>query len=405
MIWACLLALTVLTTASIRARQEFLTPTSAFSALWILGSVFVVVLSGDDIGFEAAALIIGAAGLLFLGEQLVPQAGSESGGRPELRRAARWYWLLTAIGMIGAAWKLRVSYAFAGDLESMVTSTALRGAITSADLPFPSLATALASCMYLAAAVSGFLCQDRPRPRHFVHFVPALLDSVAIAGRGSFLIVSLITLVGCALTWQGSVRGAALRIGSAALGVLVLVGVLSLAIGRTSTLLENAWEYTVAPLYGLREYLSIRPPPSEGLTIVNGLTSKLGASQYDAGEFVWATSFTSNVSSGFQELMHDFGAWGILLFLPFALVAAYSHRQAQIMGRWAPYAIAVSLYSFLGYFYFVSLSAFLPGWWLLLASGIGTGLYQSIQRRVMNAAASAPESEASAPGASTDAAQ
>jgi oligosaccharide repeat unit polymerase len=278
--------------------------------------------------------------------------------------------------------KLTESLTFAGDLESMVASTALRGAVTSAELTFSPVVTALTSCMYLAAAVSGFLCSQRPRPRCFAHFVPAVLDSLAIAGRGSFLIVCLITILGFGLAWRGDMRKAAQKLGGAAVGVCIVVFGLSLGVGR-GDVLENGWEYVVAPIFGLDEYLRLRPPPGiDGMTLVNALSAKLGGQTYDAGDFVWYAAFKGNVSSGFKEVASDFGMAGLMLFPLLGAAAAHFHQRFRQLEEWSSYALALSCCSLLGYFYYVSLSSFLPAWWALVGTGVASAGLELLGRIV-----------------------
>jgi len=127
----------------------------------------------------------------------------------------------------------------------------------------------------------------------------------------------------------------------------------------------------VGGLYGLEAYLKAEPASGiGGPTLISALTAKAGGGIYDPGQFVWSAPFFANVTSGFREVLTDLGRPGLALFAVLGGATMTAHRRFRLRGGWGPYAVAVSLYAYLGYFYYVSLGAFLPGWWVLLLSGV-----------------------------------
>jgi hypothetical protein len=308
-----------------------------------------------------------------------------------------------AFAIAGTAMKLRASYEhLGGNLETMFVANTLRSAVVSGELAFSPFATALASSMYVAASLTGFLCRDRIRPWYFLQIVPVVLDSMATSGRGSFLLVGMITIVGVAVAWRGTRSQVFVPLAAAAAGTIVLVLGLSLLIGR-SDVDETLWEYVVGPLYGLEAYL--RAEPASGIrtpSLISALTAKLGGGTYEPGDFVWTAPFAANVTSGFREVLNDMGRAGLALFIVIGAVTTAAHRRFRAKGGWGPYAVAVSLYSYLGYFYYVSLGAFLPGWWVLLLSGIGACILSALRpprERAPAAPGPGPGSPAAAGGA------
>jgi oligosaccharide repeat unit polymerase len=371
---AVLLALSVM--SWIRG-STVITPTTGFAALWFIGAVACVLHPLDDISWATCAIVALATCLLFGGECLVqrPEVPPSAVRRPGSARGRELaYWTLTVIAICGAAWKLHTSLEYVGEswvtFEAMFATTALRGAVTSSDLTFPPAATAMVSAMYVAAAMAGFQCYEQKRLRYAAHAIPAALDSLATAGRGSFLLVCVVTGVGLAVTWTGSRRRALIAtIVSVCAVVLVVLG-LSAFIGREDAS-EMLWEYIVGPLYGLGAYERLRPASGiAGPSLIAALSGKLGGRLYDAGSFVWTRPFVGNVSSGFHEVLNDVGVGGVAVFVPLGALCALAHRAYLKTRHWGSYAVCVALYAFLVYFYYISLSAFLPGWWVLLTSGV-----------------------------------
>lgn len=263
----------------------------------------------------------------------------------------------------------------------MLATPELRGAVTSSELLFSPALTALSSCVYAAAALTGFLCAVRVRARYFAHLLAVALDSVAVAGRGSFIVACMLTLLGLAITWRGEMRRGITRLAATTALAGAAVVALSLVVGR-SDVLENIWQYVTAPLFGLPTYLALRPDAGvAGPLSLNALLSKFGADRYDAGAFVWFFPFTANVHSGYRELFSDVGLPGLLLFAPLAMAGLREHVRYRESGAWGPYAIALSLYSYLAYFYYISLSAFLTAWWAILLSGLAAFLLDIIRRK------------------------
>ncbi len=378
-----LVMLILVTSVSLMLRPENITPVAVFAALWIAGLLAALGRPTTPLDWGSFGVVATASVYLFVGERLVRADAGEPAAPPgSSRSAARFYWILTLVAVAGAALKLRAAFEFAGgDVAMMLAPNVLRGAVTSASLVFSPVVTALTSSMYVAAALTGYLCRDRIRPRYFAHLIAVLLDSVAISGRGSFLIVGMITLLGLGVAWRGPKRRGVAVLGIATGSLIAFVVGLSLIIGR-SDVVDTLWEYVVAPLYGLSAYLKGEPPTGvHGPTLVNALTAKLGGDLYDAGDFVWTTPFVANVSSGFRELLSDTGRVGLGLFIPLGAATMAAHRSFRLQGGWAPYAVAVSLYAYLGYFYYVSLGAFLPGWWLLLLSGVAAAVFATATRR------------------------
>jgi oligosaccharide repeat unit polymerase len=315
-----------------------------------------------------AIVILSACFFLCAGEQLVLRPAKRKPASPR-RSAAAIYWGVTALAAIGAGIKLGASLAYVGDISTMLTTYELRAAVTSHDIAFSPIVTAMTACMYLSAALSGFLCQVRVRPRYLVHLFVAIADSVSIAGRGSFILVCMLTLLGCGIARPIAIgRTAVTMVGAALLACGLVIG---LAIGRYE-IAETGWEYVVGPIFGLNEYLRLRPHPGiNGLTLFNGLFAKLGAEPYDPGAFLWHGPFISNVSSGFKEVFSDFGMLGLFMFLPLGIGGTWLHDRFRQRGGWGPYALALCCYSFLGFFYYVALSAFLTAWWAILFSAVG----------------------------------
>jgi hypothetical protein len=367
---------------------------TVFAALWIVGLLAATLSPVAGIGWESFAVIATASVALFMGERAVgARSEPEDGPTAVPTGAARWYWAATALAVVGASMKFAASYEFAGgEIDVMLASNLLRGAVTSGGVEFSPLATALTSCMYVAAALTGFLCQRRIQARYVTHFVAVGIDSFAISGRGSFLIVALITIAGLGVAWRGSRRRVALVLGATAVSVVVLVVGLSFVMGRDDVG-ETLFEYVVAPLFGLDGYLRQDPPTGiHGPTLLAALTAKFGGDAYDAGDFIVSRPFVLNVSSGFREVLSDLGAAGLLLFGPIGAATVFAHRLFRRRGGWAPYATAVSLYAYLGYFYYVSLGAFLAGWWAIFLSAPGAMVVAWARTRAASAAR---------PGAST----
>jgi hypothetical protein len=366
-----LVLLVALAAISLSRRPEGITPMAVFAAPWTVGLLAVVGRPAGQLGWDTFGVVAAGSIYLFAGERLVRSDEGNPAKHPGGgTNTARLYWTLTAVAVAATVLKLRSSYeATGGDLEAMLVLNAVRAAVTEGSLVFSPVVTALASAMYVAAALTGYLCRDRIRPRYLAHVAAAAIDSAATSGRGSFLIVSMITLIGLGVAWHGPRRQVLLALGGAAVGVIGLALGLSLVIGR-GDVGETLWEYIVGPLYGLEAYLKAEPPSGiHGPTLISALTAKLGGATYDAGDFAWTSPFMGNVSSGFREVLTDTGRAGLGLFIPMGAATMAAHRGFRLRGTWAPYAVAVSLYAYLGYFYYVSLGAFLPGWWVLLFSG------------------------------------
>jgi hypothetical protein len=97
----------------------------------------------------------------------------------------------------------------------------------------------------------------------------------------------------------------------------------------------------------------------------------------------------------FREVLNDLGRAGLALFIVLGGATMTAHRRFRLHGGWGPYAVAVSLYAYLGYFYYVSLGAFLPGWWVLFLSGIAAWVLSALAA----AGAAMPTRPGSVPGA------
>jgi len=397
--WLTLLFLVSLMALSLARTREAITPVAALAAPWVLGLGAIL---GRDLApitwTMAGVLSIGSACLL-LGETLAPPVShhrspaADSGTAGWLAEAL--YWLLLGVAVVGTGLKLNASYEhMGGNLEAMLVANAVRGAVTSGDLSFSPLSTALTSSMYVAAALGGFRCRERIRVRHFAHLLPAVVDAMATSGRGALLIVGMVTIVGVAVAWRGPRLRVMVSLGTASSAVIAFALALSFVIGR-GDVDATLWEYVTGPVYGLQAYLQAAPASGiRGSSLLSALTAKLGGATYDAGDFVWLAPFAGNVSSGFRELLDDLGPSGLALFIPVGTVALSAHRRYRDRGGWGGYAMAISLYAYLGYFYYVSLGAFLPGWWVLFLSSLAAGLLSAL---VTGPAARRPDVRVSEP--------
>jgi oligosaccharide repeat unit polymerase len=369
------LILVALSFLSYLLNRRLMTTTIAFCSFWIVGFTLKYIYFFDyEFENPIQIYILVACALSISSEILVKSIIG-----PTIRKKnftvnriiiKRVYITLLIFCLLGSVLKLYTVYNYFGDWRILISGDLiLRDAVISRDLVFSGFATTLLSFGYIAAAVCGYLIvKNKIKLFYFLHLIPFFFDSVAIAGRGSFLIAMIITLFSVFLVI--SVKFNTFRLLTISLVFILLLFAVSRISGRNIE--SNLVQYLTVPLFGFDNFLTHKYNSKTLLpSTFNAILSRAGFDlYYEPDDAVFLTPFRSNVFSGFRETLFDFQEFGLFFLFVIFLFAQVNVKLFLRDWNFHNFLYAVCFLTFITYYYFVSLSAFLPAWWIILFSGI-----------------------------------
>jgi oligosaccharide repeat unit polymerase len=375
---------------SVVLRKTIATPTVIFVTLWLIGmALYILDYSYYVLSMNFYAYITVSVFLVFLGETSAAEFMRHArGGRARMwqsvgRRSICWcYGIAVALATIGSVATLGVTVGYFGSIDVWASHTAeVRGLFKPGMIEGTRFELFLVSFVYLAAALSATVRSLGFRWASLLHFVPAIVVSLAISGRGPLLIVTCITLVSFAIFIRTTVLLASVRMIAGICGVALALKWFTLWLNRPFYFVE----YTTGPIFGLNELLQMRDYPNyAGYVSIAALTRQFNQSGtwgYSPGDFIFWGAFGSNVSSGFQELLYDFWFPGCLVLFAVSFAAQLCTELWLRTGSVSWFLGSVALLSYLGFFYFTSLSAFLAGWWYIPIAALLFGAIRPIRQK------------------------
>ena len=382
------LVLLILSIVSYSLNQRIITSTIAFSFFWIVGFALKYIYFPEyqfQNPVEMYVLTASCVSLLIeiLVKALVRPGITKNFFLPDQLVIRRIYMITFVFCLFGSLLKLYAVYSYFGDWRILINGDlTLRDAVISRNLIFSSTSTTLLSFGYVAAAISGYLVlRGKIKIYYFLHLIPFFLDSIAIAGRGSFLIAMVITFFSFFLVVP--VRFNLLRLVIITVGFPFLLFIVSNISGRKVE--DNLVQYLTVPIFGLDNFLNYNYNSNTSFpSTFNAIFSRIGLdTPYEPDTDVFFTPFRSNVFSGFRETLYDFqGFSSIFLFIIF-FSAQFNTKLFFKYNRIHNLLYAVAFLAFVTYYYFISLSAFLPAWWVILFFGLIMNLRDMIRNNAI----------------------